>query len=147
WARVGLQCAGERAPPPAARGGGRAPPPGPPRVGGGGAGWVVFFLICARRSRARRYDIPRYRAAAEIDPWTRIASRSAILPGPMLSQSVRSKRMDKPMSAIAGHAFAGRHNDYHKGIKMPERRAGFGVGRLRLCRAGLHALGRIGGVN
>jgi hypothetical protein len=44
----------------------------------------------------------------------------------MLSQSVRSKRIEKPMSAIAGHAYCGRHNDYHKGGKMPERRAGFG---------------------
>src|SRR5215470_3235036 len=44
----------------------------------------------------------------------------------MLSQSVRSKRMEKPMSAIAGHAYCGRHNDYHKGGKMPERRTGLG---------------------
>src|SRR5215468_6173645 len=44
----------------------------------------------------------------------------------MLSRSVRSKRMDKPMSAIVGHACAKRHINYHKGIKMPKG-TGFGT--------------------
>ncbi len=59
------------------------------------------------------------------------------MPGPMLSQSVRSKRMEKPMSAIAGHAYCGETNDYHKGRKMLERRAGLGRRNVRLGRAGL----------
>jgi hypothetical protein len=68
------------------------------------------------------------------------------LPGPMLSQSVRSKRMDKPMSAIAGHASCGRrHNDYHKGVKILERRMGFGLCMARLCRMAGSARGDVNG--
>ena len=40
------------------------------------------------------------RAAAEIDPVERIASRSAILPGPMRSPDARSMRMERCVPAM-----------------------------------------------
>ena len=40
------------------------------------------------------------RAAAEIEPVERIASRSAILPGPMRLPEARSMRMDRWVPAI-----------------------------------------------
>jgi len=49
------------------------------------------------------------------------------------------------MSAIAGHAYCGgRHNDYHKGVKMPERDSA--PATCDFARRA-DARGRIGGMN
>src|SRR5262249_21239529 len=44
--------------------------------------------------------MPSDRAAAEIEPVERIASRSAILPGPMRSPLARSIRMERRVAAM-----------------------------------------------
>src|SRR5947209_2943734 len=45
--------------------------------------------------------MPILRAAAEIDPLSRIASSSAIFPGPMRSPFSRSMRIDRRVPAMA----------------------------------------------
>src|SRR5207237_977725 len=52
-------------------------------------------------SQARRYDMPSARAAAEIEPVARMASSSAIFPGPMRSPFSRSMRMDRRVPVMA----------------------------------------------
>ena len=70
------------------------------------------------------------------------------MPGPMLSQSVRSKRMDKPMSAIAGHAYCGGDTTtIIKTAKCQRDERDWGRRNVRPGRAGLTPNGRISRVN
>src|SRR5262245_48980307 len=75
-----------------------APPPWRPPGVAVTAGSSRASLSCSTSSQARRYDMPSSRAAAEIDPVFWIASRRAILPGPMRSPLVRSRRMLRRVS-------------------------------------------------
>ena len=72
-----------------------APPPRWPPISAATAGARSMWLTSSTRSHARRYDIPSERAAAEIEPVARIASSSAILPGPMRSPLAKSMRMER----------------------------------------------------
>ena len=81
-----------------------APPPCRPPAADVTAGCCRAALICSTKSHARRYDIPTLRAAADIEPVSWIASKSAIFPGPIRSPLVRSRRILRRVSDMTcGH--------------------------------------------
>src|SRR6516164_582329 len=77
-----------------------APPPRRPPVSAVTARLRSAWLISSTNSHALRYDMPRDRAAAEIDPVDRIASNRAIFPGPMRFPLARSIRMEMRVPAM-----------------------------------------------